>query len=88
MLFRSGLRIGERLYSERKKLCRYYRLKGIVFGGRMPLLQKRLKQVGTVEQYIEQVKNRKINDPTTSFQLRQGFEIIGVLTDYLPSDKE
>ncbi|WP_373531575.1 GNAT family N-acetyltransferase [Vampirovibrio sp.] len=83
-----GLRIGERLYSERKKLCSYYRLKGIVFGGRMPLLKKKLKQVGTVENYVEQVKNRSLNDPTTSFQLRQGFEVIGLLKDYLPSDKE
>lgn len=83
-----GLRIGQRLYNERKKLCQYHRLKGIVFGGRMPLLKKRIKQVGTVENYIEQVKTRQITDTTIGFQLQQGFEILGVLEDYLPSDKE
>ena len=31
-----GLRIGQRLYNERKKLCQHLRLKGIVFAGRMP----------------------------------------------------
>ena len=83
-----GLRIGQRLYNERKKLCRYYRLKGIVFGGRMPGFRKRINQVKTPEQYIEQVKVRKLRDPVLSFQLRNGFEIIGVLNNYLPSDSE
>ncbi len=31
-----GLRIGQRLYNERKNLCTERKLKGIVFGGRMP----------------------------------------------------
>ncbi|NPV50658.1 MAG: GNAT family N-acetyltransferase [Candidatus Methanofastidiosum sp.] len=83
-----GLKIGERFYRERKKLCKYYRLKGIVFAGRMPLLSKRIKKVGTVENYIEQVKNKKIRDPVISFQIRNGFEIIGILKGYLPIDRE
>ncbi|HEY9687770.1 MAG TPA: GNAT family N-acetyltransferase [Coleofasciculaceae cyanobacterium] len=57
-----GLRIGECLYSERKKLCRYYRLKGIVFGGRMPLLKKRLKQVETVENQCSVVMSGNVGN--------------------------
>ena len=83
-----GMKIGERFYTERKKLCRYHRMKGIVFAGRLPLLHKRLKKIGTVEKYVEMVKNKKVRDPVLGFQLRNGFEIIGVLKNYLPSDKE
>lgn len=83
-----GMRIGQRFYNERKKLCQYLRLKGIVFGGRMPGLKKKIKKVGSPEGYLEQITEKKINDPVISFQLRNDFEIIGVLKDYLPSDKE
>ena len=31
-----GMRIGQRLYTARKKLCMELRLRGIVFGGRVP----------------------------------------------------
>jgi predicted amidohydrolase/ribosomal protein S18 acetylase RimI-like enzyme len=81
-----GLRIGQRLYDARKRLCETLRLKGIVFGGRMPNLAKRMKQCGTAEAYLEQVQNRKLRDPVVAFQTRNGFEIIGVLPGYLPSD--
>ncbi len=82
-----GYRIGQRFYNERKKLCKYYRLKGIVFAGRIPNIKKRLKQVGTVEKYIEAVQKKKIRDPVLSFQLRNGFEVLGYFEDYLPADR-
>ncbi len=44
-----GYRIGQRLYNERKKLCVSLGLKGIVFGGRLPSLSRRLRQFGTIE---------------------------------------
>lgn len=83
-----GLRIGQRLYDARKQLCTDYELKGIIFGGRMPGLAKRIKQFGSAEAYVEAVKNNEIRDLVISFQLRNDFEIIGVLPDYLPFDKE
>ena len=83
-----GYRIGNRLYNERKKLCESLGLKGIVFAGRLPTLSKRMKRFGTVEEYIEQVKQKKLRDPVLSFQLRNGFEIIGVIEHYLDSDRE
>lgn len=83
-----GLKIGARFYSARKQLCRYLRLKGIVFGGRLPRLYKKIKDVKTPEAYIEAVKNRKIQDPVLYFQLRNGFKPIGILKDYLPGDTE
>lgn len=83
-----GLRIGQRLYGERRKLCEHLRLKGIVFGGRLPGLGRRWKQVGSAERYIDLVRDGKIRDLVMSFQLRNGFEAIGVLPGYLPFDHE
>ena len=83
-----NLRIGQRLYKERKKLCQYLRLKGIVFGGRLPGYAKRRRRVGTPEAYVEEVQNKRIRDPVLSFQLRNGFEFQGILHDYLPDDPD
>ncbi len=83
-----GLRIGQRLYNERKKLCKHFRLKGIVFGGRIPGLSKKISRVKSPENYMEMVKEKKIRDPVLSFQLRNGFEIVGILKEYLPVDRE
>ncbi len=82
-----GYRIGQRLYNERKKLCQYMRLRGIVFAGRLPNLKKKIKEVKTPENYIDSVKNRKIKDSVLGFQLRNGFEIIGIFRNYLPIDE-
>jgi predicted amidohydrolase/ribosomal protein S18 acetylase RimI-like enzyme len=83
-----GIRVGERFYQARKKLCTDLKLHGIVLGGRLPSLAKKLKKVGSPEDYIEAVKSKKIRDNVLSFQLHQDFEVIGILKNYLPSDKE
>ncbi|MEX0606567.1 MAG: GNAT family N-acetyltransferase, partial [Halofilum sp. (in: g-proteobacteria)] len=84
-----NLRIGQRLYNERKKLCQYLRLKGIVFGGRLPgLAKRRRRDVTSPEDYVERVQQKQIRDPVLSFQLRNGFELIGILHNYLPEDAE
>jgi predicted amidohydrolase len=83
-----GRRIGQRIYKARKNLVLFEKLKGIIFGGRIPNYHKKAKKVKNVEDYIEQVKNKKIKDSTLGFHLRNGFEVVGVLPNYLPSDKE
>ena len=83
-----GLRIGRRMYAARKKLCQKLGLRGIVFGGRLPGLEKRIKAVGSVEAYVKSVREGRHRDPTMSFQLRNGFELIGVLERYVPGDRE
>jgi predicted amidohydrolase/ribosomal protein S18 acetylase RimI-like enzyme len=83
-----GYRIGQRLYNERKKLCQSLGLKGVVFAGRIPNLAKRIKKLKTVENYIDQVVHKKIKDPVLSFQLRNGFEVLGVIENYLPDDTQ
>ncbi|WP_206611125.1 carbon-nitrogen hydrolase family protein [Halobacteriovorax sp. HLS] len=82
-----GLRIGQRIYNARKGLVNFYQLKGIVFGGRIPNYAKRIKKVSSVEEYIEKVRTKEISDPILGFHLRSGFEVVGVLKNYLPTDK-
>ena len=82
------MRIGERFYKERINLCKYLRLKGIIFAGRLPLLSKKIAQVGSAEGYLEAVLDKKIRDPVINFQLRQGFQILGILENYDLNDKD
>ena len=81
-----GFRIGQRIYNARKMLVNFHQLKGIVFGGRIPNYSKRKKKVLNVEDYVEKVKNKQISDPTLGFHFRRGFEVVGILKDYLPLD--
>ena len=83
-----GYRLGQRLYNERKRLCQNLGLKGIVFGGRLPTLAQRIKRFGSAEAYVEQIKQKKQRDPVLSFQLHNGFEILGLIPNYLPVDHQ
>ncbi len=85
-----GLRIGQRLYNARKRLCQELRLKGIVFGARMPGLRRRMRrgEVDGPETYVEQIRQHRLKDAVLSFQMRNGFEPLGVLPGYLPTDAE
>ena len=81
-----GLKLGERLYSARRALCVEMNLKGIVFGGRMPGYDRRAKNWPSARAYAEAVADKKLRDPVITFQIRNGFELMGILKGYLPSD--
>jgi predicted amidohydrolase/ribosomal protein S18 acetylase RimI-like enzyme len=83
-----GRSIGSRLYDARRKLCQDLGLKGIIFGARMPGFIKKKKQYATPEKYLEAIRSRLVRDPTITFQMRNDFEPVMILRDYLPSDKE
>ena len=51
-------------------------------------LARRWNSVGSAERYVQLVQEGKQRDPVIGFQIRNGFEIIGVLPDYLPLDHE
>lgn len=82
-----GLRIGQRLYREREALCIKLGLRGIVFAGRLPGLRRRFKQFGSAEAYVQAVQDKRIRDSVLSFQLNQGYEVLGLLPRYLPPDE-
>jgi len=81
------LRIGQRFYRARRDLCQQWELTGIVFGGRMPGYAKKAAEYPDPRAYIEAVIEKEARDQVVNFQLAQGFEPIGVLANYLPSDK-
>lgn len=83
-----GYRIGRRLYNERKRLCQDLGLKGIVFAGRIPSLAKKIARYKTAENFVQQVVQRKAQDPVLNFQLRNGFEPLGVIPNYMFGDRD
>lgn len=82
-----GLRIGNRLYTARKNLCQSEGLKGIIFGGRIPSYYRNQKKYDSIEDYVQAVIDKEAKDPVLSFQLRNNFQLLGILPNYLPSDK-
>jgi predicted amidohydrolase len=59
-----------------------------VFVGRLPTLAKRLSRFGSPEAYVEQVLAKQQRDPVLSFQLRNGFEVLGLIPHYLDLDHQ
>lgn len=74
--------IGRRLYELRKDLVRRYDKRGIIAGGHMPGFADH-KATMTAEEYVAKVVAGELYDATLTFQLSNGFEIRGVLHDYL-----
>lgn len=83
-----GLRIGQRLYDERKELAEQLDLHGIVIAGRMPGYARARRRVDGPADYLEKVVQGKMRDQVISFQLKNQFEPLGVLENYLPEDKQ
>src|SRR6185312_15540133 len=83
-----GMRIGQRLYQARKRLCMELKLRGIVFGGRIPGLAKNISRYGSAQAYVQAVLDGRRRDLTLSFQLSNNFAMIGLLRGYVPSDHE
>ncbi len=83
-----GYRIGQRLYNARKQLCQEFGLKGIIFAGRLPSYHKKAKRYPDAEDYVQQIVQKKQRDPVLSFQLHNNFEVLGVIKNYLPADRE
>lgn len=77
-----GLGLGRRLYEARKGLVRRLRRRGIVAGGVLPGYP-RVRGELSVAEYVERVVAGELHDPTLSFQLRNGFEVRGLLEGYL-----
>lgn len=82
-----GMKIGRRLYDERKALVRRLNLKRIVVGGRVPNYHRYADQM-PIREYLEQVRTKQVYDPVLTFQLANGFTLKRILTDYLGEDAE
>lgn len=74
--------IGKRLYQLRKDVVKEHNKRGIIAGGHMNDYAEH-KDSMSVEEYVAAVKARELYDATLTFQMDNGFEIRGVLYDYL-----
>lgn len=82
-----GRGIGGMLYRARQDIVRKYKLKRIRAGARLRGYSK-FKDKYTPEEYTIEVLNKKIFDPTLSFQLNQDFVVLDVAKNYLFNDPE
>lgn len=74
--------IGSCLYDLRKGVCRELGLRGIIAGRVIPGYADH-KATLSAAQYVERVAAGELYDPTLTFQIRNGFEVRGVLENYM-----
>lgn len=79
--------VGKKLYKARRKLVRDLGLLRIRAGARLRNYH-RFADKFSAKEYVELVIEGKIKDPTLSFQIKQGFQVIAVVSGYLPDDGE
>lgn len=79
--------IGKRLYAARRELVLGLGLRRIRAGARLRGYHRWASRLGP-EEYVEGVVRGEIQDPTLSFQLREGFDVIAVVQAYLRNDPE
>jgi GNAT superfamily N-acetyltransferase len=74
--------IGQRLYALRKDIVRRHNKRGIIAGGHIPGFADHKHEMSAAE-YVSKVVAGTLYDSTLSFQLRNGFEVRGVLENYI-----
>lgn len=77
-----GRGLGRRLYDARKGVVRRLGKRGIVAGGALPGYADYKAELSAAD-YVRKVVAGELSDPTLSFQLKNGFEVRGLLENYL-----
>ncbi len=80
-----GRGIGKKIYATRRDICRALNLRRIRAGARLRGYGKYADQMPP-EEYVKKIITKEIGDPTLSFQIKQGFRVLGVVRDYLQHD--
>lgn len=74
--------IAKALYRARQYTCKQLGLKGQMTVGMLNGYAAVSDQM-TIDEYYQKVKNHELFDPTVSVQEKVGFEIVGLMKDYL-----
>ena len=82
-----GKGIGKMLYQARQELVERLGLLRIRAGARLRGYHRYAGEM-SAEEYAIKVINGELSDPTLSFQLKRGFEVIAVVPNYLRHDPE
>jgi len=77
--------IGRKLYALRKDLVRRTGKRGIIAGGHIPGFADHKHRMSAAE-YAARVAAGELYDPTLTFQLENGFEVRGVLENYIADE--
>jgi len=77
--------IGQRLYDLRKDIVRRHNKRGIIAGGHIPGFADHKHEMSAAE-YVSKVVAGTLYDATLSFQLGNGFEVRGVLENYIDDE--
>lgn len=81
-----GLGVGKALYEARRALCRRLNLRRILAGGRLWNYSQHAEKMSPQE-YAPRVVAGEFRDLVLSFQLREGFQLRGVMPNYLRDAK-
>ena len=84
-LQRSG--IGKKIYQARRELAERLGVLRIRAGARLRGYHRYAHRM-SAEEYVMRVVRGRLHDPTLSFQLKQGFHVLGVVSGYLHYDPE
>jgi GNAT superfamily N-acetyltransferase len=82
-----GRGIGSMLYEARKDLVRRDGKRGIIAGASLPGYFEHKDEMSAA-QYVDDVVAGRLTDPTLSFQIGHGFEVRGMLEDYLEDEAD
>lgn len=77
-----GQRLGRRLYEARHKLVTRLNLRGEIAGGMIPGYDG-YRDTLSIAQYVLHVQQARLHDPTLTMQLRNGFQVRGILYDHI-----
>ncbi|MFN8528466.1 MAG: GNAT family N-acetyltransferase [Anaerolineae bacterium] len=77
-----GLKIARKLYDARRELARRLNLRGEIAGALMPGYEVHSEHL-SIAQYTLHVTQGRVFDPTLSVQLKNGFEVRGILYDHI-----
>ena len=77
-----GRGIGKRMYELRKQVVRDFGRKGIIAGGVLPGFAEHKHEMSAAD-YATAVASGELFDATLSFQLANGFELLGVVAGYV-----
>jgi GNAT superfamily N-acetyltransferase len=77
-----GRGIGRLIYDARKEVVRRHNRRGIVAGGLIPGYAA-YKHELTPQEYVDRVLSGALQDSTLSFQVRMGFQVRGLIPDYI-----
>jgi GNAT superfamily N-acetyltransferase len=84
---RQGAGIGKKIYKARRELVERLGLLRIRAGARLRGYHRHTKRM-SAEEYVIRVVRGELRDATLSFQLKQGFHVLAVVSGYLQHDPE